>query len=110
MITLDAWRPVSTPYSACSNTESVNRREVVVSAVGIESPASGVIGKRDWASVVHSCFRTRSGARGLRSGRRVLWWRRGGGADEDLALDLAARGQHDGIDWDWAREQGERVP
>ena len=57
----------------------------------------------------------------------MLWWRWGSGADRDLALNLAVRSQHDGIDWDrlvgpmarshydgidwdWAREQGERVP
>ena len=127
MIPLDAWRPVPTAYGAYSNTESANRREVAASAVGIDSPASGVIGKRDRVSVVHSWFRTRSESRGPRRGRWVLWWRRGGAADGDLVLNLAAcsqqdgidwdrlvgpiaRSQHDGIDWDRARDQGARVP
>ena len=126
MITLAALRPLSTAYGAYSNTESANRREVAVSAAGIESPASGVIGKRDWVSVVQSWFRTQPEARGHR-GRWVLWWHRDIGADGDLVLNLAVRSQHDGIDWDrlvgpiarnpddgidcdWAREQGERVP
>ena len=127
MIALDAWRPVSTAYGVCSNTESVSRREGAVSAVGIESSASEVIGKPGWVSVIYSRFRTRSEVRGFRGGRRVLWWRWGSGADRDLALNLAVRSQHDGIDWDrlvgpmarsqydgidWdrARGQGARVP
>ena len=131
---MNSWRPVSTAYGACSNTESANRREGAVSAIGNDSPAGAVIGKHRWISVIHSWFwarsEARSEARWLRGGRRwARWaWRYlDSGIDGDLALLLAVRSQHDGIDWDrfvgpdvrsqydgidWdcARDQGERVP
>lgn len=112
---MDTWRPVSTAYGACSNTESANRREGAVSAIGNDSSAGTVIGKHRWISVIHSWFCIRSEARWRRGGSR--FWvkpeagrRRGGrrwawryldsGIDGDLALLLAVRSQHDGIDWD----------
>ena len=124
---MDAWRSQATAYGACSNTESVNRREDAVSAIGIDSSAGAVIGKHHWISVIHSWFWIRSEVRWLRSGRRWPWQRRDDGIDGDLALLLAVRSQHDGIDWDrlvcpaarsqyegidWdcARKQGESVP
>jgi hypothetical protein len=137
---MDAWRPVPTAYGACSNTESANRLEGAVSAIGINSSAGTVIGKHRRVSVIHSRLWVRSEARWLR-GVRQRPWRHGAsghgghgagghgvsGIAGDLALLLAARSQHDGIDWDrlgcpaahgqydgidWdcARDQGERVP
>ena len=127
---MDTWRPVPTAYGACSNTESANRREGAVSAIGNDSSAGTVIGKHRWISVIHSWFWGRAEARWRRGGLR-FWgrsearWRRDGsrfcveseagrrhggrrwawryldsGIDGDLALLLAVRSQHDGIDWD----------
>jgi hypothetical protein len=127
MISMDTWRPVPNAYGACSNTESANRREGAVSAIGIESSAGGVIGKHRWISVIHSWFWTRAEARRRHGGDRWSWWHLDSGIDGDLALLLAVRsqhdgvdwdrlvcpaprGQHDGIDWDRARDQGQSVP
>jgi hypothetical protein len=107
---MDAWRPVPTAYGACSNTESANRLEGAVSAIGINSSAGTVIGKHRRVSVIHSRLWVRSEARWLR-GVRQRPWRHGAGGHGasghgasgiagDLALLLAARSQHDGIDWD----------
>ena len=124
---MNSWRPVSTAYGACSNTESANRLEGAVSAIGIDSSAGAVIGKRRWISVVHSWVWARLESRRRRGGRRWAWRYLDSGINGDLALLLAVRSQHDGIDWDrfvgpdvrsqydgidWdcARDQGERVP
>jgi hypothetical protein len=102
---MDAWRPVPTAYGACSNTESANRLEGAVPAIGIDSSAGTVIGKHRRVSVIHSRLWVRSEARWLR-GVRQRPWRHGAGGHGvsgiagDLALLLAARSQHDGIDWD----------
>ena len=124
---MDTWRPAPNAYGACSNTESANRREGVVSAIGIESSAGAVIGKHRWISVIHSWLWTRAEARRRRGGCQWAWRCLDGGIDGDLALLLAVRSQHDGIDWDrfadpapsgqydgidWdcARDQGQSVP
>lgn len=124
---MDTWRPVSTAYGACSNTESANRWEGAVSAIGNDSSAGTVTGKPRWISVIHSWFWVTREARRRRGGCRWAWRCLDSGIDGDLALLLAVRSQHDGIDWDrfagpaprsrydgidWdcARDQGERVP
>ena len=124
---MDSMCPVPTAYGACPNTESANQLAGAVSAIGSDSSAGAVIGRRRWISVVHSWFRVRLESRWRRDGRRWAWRYLDGGIDEDLALLLAVRSQHDGIDWDrfagpgaqgqydgidWdcARDQGERVP
>jgi hypothetical protein len=138
-MTMDTWCPESTAYGACSNTESSNRRDGVVSAIGNDSSAGAFIGKHRWISVIRSWFWAGSGTRRRRGGRGWAWRYLDGGIDGDLALLLAvrsqhdgidwdrfaapagpsrsaalnnpaARGQYDGIDWDCARDQGERVP
>ena len=124
---MDSMSPVPTAYGAYPNTESVNRLGSAVSAIGIDSSAGAVIGKRRWISVVHSRVRVRLESHWRRGGRRWAWRYLDSGIDGDLALLLAVRSQHDGIDWDrfvgpgaqgrydgidWdcARNQGERVP
>ena len=97
---MDTWRPVSTAYGACSNTESANRPKGVVSAVGSDSSAGTVIGKRRWVSVIKSWFWARPEARWRRAARQWAWRYLDTGIDGDLALLLAVRSQHDGIDWD----------
>ncbi len=97
---MDTWRPVSTAYGACSNTESSNQWAGAVSATGNESSAGAFIGKHRWISVIRSWFWAGSGARRRRGVRRWAWPYLDGGIDGDLALLLAVRSQHDGIDWD----------
>ncbi len=97
---MDTWRPVSTAYGACSNTERSNHWDGAVSAIGNESSAGAFIGKHRWISVIRSWFWAGSGARRRRGGRRWAWRYLDGGIDGDLALLLAVRSQHDGIDWD----------
>ena len=81
-----------------------------MSALGIESSADTVIGRRRRISDIHSWFWTRAEARRRRAGGRWSWWHLDSGIDGDLALLLAVRSQYDGIDWDCARDQGQRVP
>jgi hypothetical protein len=87
---MDTLRLGPTSYGASSNTERVNGPRAEVPAVGTDSPAAGVIGKRGWVTVTNFWFRTGSERQ----------WDRRGGVDGDLRLHLAARGQHDGVDWD----------
>jgi hypothetical protein len=97
---MDTWRPVSTAYGACSNTESASRPNGAVSAVGSDSSAGTVIGKRRWISVIKSWFWAGPEARWRRASRQWAWRYLDCGIDGDLALLLAVRSQHDGIDWD----------
>src|ERR1700759_4418782 len=96
---MDTWRPVSTAYGACSNTESSNRRDGAVSAIGNDSSAGAFIGKHRWISVIRSWLWAGAGPRRRRGGRGWAGRYLGGGIDGDLALPLAVRSQHDGIDW-----------
>ena len=97
---MDTWRPVSNAYGACSNTESANRPKGAVSAVGSDSSAGTVIGKRRWVSVIKSWFWAGPEARWRQATRQWAWRYLDTGIDGDLALLLAVRSQHDGIDWD----------
>jgi hypothetical protein len=87
---MDTLRLSPTPYGAYSNTERVNKHRAEMPALGTDSPAAGVIGKRGRVKVAHFWFRTGSERQ----------WARRGRIDGDLPLHLAARGQHDGVDWD----------
>jgi hypothetical protein len=96
MMTMDTLRPIANAYGAYPNTQSVKGPAEASSAVGNDSPATRITGRRHWVTVVRSWFRTLSEARWLTPEHR----RRHDGLDWDLALYLAARSQHDGIDWD----------
>jgi hypothetical protein len=125
MITMDAWRLNPTPYGVYSNTERIEWLDAEVPEVGTDRPAAHTIGKHKRFTVSWTWPGTESDGCQPQRGHR-LPWRRGGG-DWDLARQLAAPGQHDGIDrdrlfhpaarsqydggdWDCARDRGGRAP
>ena len=109
MITMDTCRVGSTPHGVYSITERIKRPAAEVPDAGTGLPAARTIGNRKGFTVGCTRARTRSEDRRPPRGHRLMSRRRGRG-DWDFAPQFAARSQHNGIDWDCARDRGEAAP